>query len=766
MSAGARVCTSRGSTITARNFDTFAMSAMSTDAEALNQVRELLRSGRRDDAERACRQLVDGRRGGADACAMLAAMQLERGDVDAAIVNFGHALDMQPESPAFLLHLAVAQFRGRQSQAAKGTLEELLRLHPLDAVAAFHLGLVHELDGDLDAAERDFRRALAVRHDYLEAHLRLGLLLQARGRFEQALGPLLAAWHPQRPQLAEPIARALLETGQFARAIEFCELATHVAPQRGQPWLVRGIALRRLGQARVAQEALARALELGPESALALCEFGCNARELGQFDAGQQALARAVALAPDWSVPRWLHDLAIPVLPENRDQALSALQRYERAVSTLINELDDDTPGVRSGALDGLERTLPFALHYLPADATAATLRFGDLAAAVARAVVDPELLAAPDWVPLAHGGRLRVGVVSCELRRHTIMRYFGAWLERLDRERIDLHVWHLGAVRDEVSDGVAANAVAFHHRPLMPTLELAAQIRAAQLDVLVYLDVGMDSRAQMLGSLRLAPVQCAAYGHPVTTGLHAIDWFLSSAAMEPDGAQAHYRERLECLPGLGVVPERPPPPGDGTWLEREAGRPLLLCLQSLFKLVPDFDEAVARIVAQTDAQIVFFEFPQALSAHYFERLGRVFARHGLSLQRSVRIVGRRSHADYLGAIASCDLVLDSIGFSGGATSLDALSVATPVVTIEGAFMRGRQTAAMLRIVGADALIAENLDGYVAIAVDLCKEPSRRAALRTTIAAGSPRLFSDDRVVPALEQFLFRVAAAASKRSQ
>ncbi|MEO8010728.1 MAG: tetratricopeptide repeat protein, partial [Dokdonella sp.] len=671
----------------------------------------------------------------------------------------------KPQNPAFLLHLAVAQFRSKRIDDAKATLERLLSFHPHDAVAAFHLGLVHEVDADLDAAELAFRHALDLRPQYVEASIRLGLLLQGRGRFGQALLPLLAAWDRQRPQLAEPIARALLETGQFARALEFCDIATRFAPQRGQSWLVRGIALRRLGQAHAAREALARALELGPESALGLCEFGCNARELGRFDEGQRALALAKALAPMWSVPRWLHDLAIPVLPSDRDQVLASLQHYESSITALIGDIESDTPGARTGALDGLERTLPFSLHYLPVDTTAATLRFGDLAAVVVRETADPSLRAATQWIARAHGGRLRVGIVSCELRRHTIMRYFGGWLDGLNAERIDLHVWHLGTVRDEVSDRIAARVGAFHHLPLMPTLELATHIRAAQLDVLVYLEVGMDSRAQVLGSLRLAPAQCAAYGHPVTTGLHEIDWFISGEAMEPDSAQAHYRERLALLPGLGVVPEMPPPPGDGSWLQREQGRPLVLCLQSLFKLVPEFDEAIARIVAATDAQVVLFEFPQALGARYLERLGGVFTRHGLSLQRSVRIVGRKSHADYLGAIAASDLVVDSMGFSGGATSLDALSVATPVVTIEGEFMRGRQTAAMLRMVGVEELIATDVDDYVAIVVGLCADVTRRDEFRSRIAAKAARLFADDRVVPALEQFLFRAAEAAAKRS-
>ncbi|MBR0347241.1 MAG: hypothetical protein IJI03_18485, partial [Rudaea sp.] len=122
-------------------------------------------------------------------------------------------------------------------------------------------------------------------------------------------------------------------------------------------------------------------------------------------------------------------------------------------------------------------------------------------------------------------------------------------------------------------------------------------------------------------------------------------------------------------------------------------------------------------------------------------------------------IVPRRAYAEYLGAVAAADLVLDSIHFSGGSTSLDVLSLGTPLVTLEGKRMRGRQTAGMLRMLGVEELIAADADAYVELAVGLAADRARRDDLRRRLLAKQDLLFSDARVMPALEAFLADVAA-------
>lgn len=732
----------------------------------LAPIHAQLRAGDRIGAERACAALLERDPHDAGAWSLLGGLQLDRGAPADAAQSLQRAAALDPEDADILLRLAVARFRCGDKAGARATLDALLAVHPRHAAAAFHVGLLCEQDKDDIGAERHYRLALEVAPAHAEALERLGTLLHRLGRHREALETLSRAWNPnaQRPQLAELIARVALDTGAFGEAAHFAVILTGLAPRNAHGWLFLGIAARQLGDAARAAEALQRALELAPGHALALFEQACNHLDLGCYDAALASFAQARNVAPDWLALRWVDALALPAMLETSAQLEGVLERYAQGLGALRADLATAMSGRPLEVLDALGRVTPFRLHYLPANTTQLSWDYGDLVESAVRGhIADAPLLEPLDWHALAHGGRLRIGFVSCEMRLHTITRYFEGWLTGLDRARFEVHAWHLGARVDEVTARIAARADAFHHDPTRPSMELAAMIRAARLDVLVYLEIGMDSRPQMLAALRLAPVQCAAFGHPVTTGLRTLDWFLSAQAIEPGDAQSHYRERLEQLPGLGVAPTPTPAPGDAGWLPRAQGRPLLLCLQSLFKLAPAFDEAVARIVEATDAKVAFFSSPTALVEPFNSRIARTLRARGLDPGRHLEMLGRRDHAEYLGGVAAADLVLDSIGFSGGATSIDALSVGTPVVTLDGEFMRGRQTAAMLRMLGEDAmLVAGDLDGYVECAVALCRDAARREALRARLREKGPRLFDAPYVLPALQDFLIRAATAAA----
>lgn len=734
--------------------------------DALIAVRQLVIAGRRQEAEQQCLALLDEDASRVPVLLMLGALQVDRGAPLQAVATFNRVIAIEPRNFSAMLQLAVAQFRSGEPMAARATLEVLIVHRPDDAVALFHLGLLCEQASEFDVAERYFRQALKWRSDYVDAAMHLGLLLLRHSRSAEALPLLLGAWNPARPRgdLAAAIARAHLDVGAFSEAVEFSRAATTLVPASASAWLVLGTALRRTNEVLAAQQALLRSIALAPDNPIALAELGCNELSLGDYTSGVQRLQRAREVAPDFALLRWLDALALPVLPNDASVVQLALARFGSAIEALIAALDDTNSSVARDAASGLASAQPFLLHYLPADTTALSLRYGDLVERAMRNVVGDHLADPVEWRALAHGGRVKVGFVSCELRLHTVTRYFSEWIMRLDPGVFEIHAWHLGEDSDAVTLRIADQVHVFHHEPQASPLDLAKAIRDAQLDVLIYLDMGMDSRPQMLAAQRLAPVQCVAYGHPVTSGLRNVDWFLSGAAIEPANAAQHYREQLERLPGLGVVPTRPPAPASGEWLRRVGDRPLLLCLQSLFKLTPEFDQAVARIAKATDAQMVFFEFPIHCVHRFEERLSRAFEAHDLDASRHVRMLPRRDYAEFLGGVAAADLVLDSIGFSGGATSLDALSVGTPVVTIDGEFMRGRQTAAMLRMLGLEALIAADVDAYVEITIALCRDRERRTALRSAIVAGTHLLFEPDDVIPALAAFLQRVANSAAER--
>ena len=362
--------------------------------------------------------------------------------------------------------------------------------------------------------------------------------------------------------------------------------------------------------------------------------------------------------------------------------------------------------------------------------------------------------------------GRLRVAFVSSHVRDCTVGHYFRRFMTDLADARIDVSVFALG-MRDAFTDSIAAQ-VPVSSLPLdahaLPRVIEA--IALARPDVLIYPEVGLDARIEALAAMRLAPLQCALWGHPVTTGLPTMDVFFSADAIEPADAPSHYREALHRLPGLGTCYPRPPQPSAAS--RANLGLPsegmLVVCAQLPLKWLPHFGDAVARILNRVpDATLVVFDPPVAARGHAFDAwLRRFFEPHGVSLEHRVTRLAQRDRVDFIATLQHCDLALDTFGFSGGNTSLDALSCGLPVLTLPGAFMRGRQTMAMLRRVSEDVaseLVASDVDDYVERAVDLLDDHARRNALRLSIRAGASALFDDPGVVPALRERLLALCA-------
>jgi predicted O-linked N-acetylglucosamine transferase (SPINDLY family) len=298
--------------------------------------------------------------------------------------------------------------------------------------------------------------------------------------------------------------------------------------------------------------------------------------------------------------------------------------------------------------------------------------------------------------------------------------------------------------------------------------------ITGAAPHVLLYPEVGMDPIAGRLAAMRLAPLQCVAWGQPETTGMPTVDYFLSSALMEPPDGDAYYTERLVRLPNLGlcyvpdvsglVTPASSDPPEISLAPPRPEA-PVFWSGQALYKYLPQYDAIFPRIAAELGAcRFVFIAFAksQAVTDAFRDRLWAAFAAAGLDAAHYVVILPPMSQCDYLGAVGRADVILDTIGWSGGKSTLDCLAVDPAIVTLPGPFMRSRHTAAILRRIGCEATIAGSVDEYVSIAVRLALDPVWRAAVRQAVAGAKHQAFNDLAYMRALETFLAEAVAGTA----
>jgi predicted O-linked N-acetylglucosamine transferase (SPINDLY family) len=349
--------------------------------------------------------------------------------------------------------------------------------------------------------------------------------------------------------------------------------------------------------------------------------------------------------------------------------------------------------------------------------------------------------------------------MVSGFFRNHSVWKLFGGWVREMDRSRFKLYGYST-ARRHDAETPRAKAAFDVFVESAQSFDAFAATIRADKLHVLLFPEIGMDQATARLAALRLAPIQAAAWGHPETSGLPTIDYFLSSDLMEPPGAEAFYGETLVRLPNLSihyapldVAPAAP----DLAQLGVRAAAVKYLCCQSLYKYLPRNDDVFVRIAAAVpEAQFVFIQHHAApeVTAQTQARLGAAFAAGGLDAARHVVFVPSLAAPGYAGLNAACDIYLDSLEWSGGNTTLEAVAAGLPIVTLPGRLMRGRHSAAILTMMGIADTIARDKTDYVALAVRLGQDAGWRTAMAAAVVERRDKLYRDAAPVRALEQLI------------
>ncbi len=368
-----------------------------------------------------------------------------------------------------------------------------------------------------------------------------------------------------------------------------------------------------------------------------------------------------------------------------------------------------------------------------------------------------------PQWArprPLRpRAGKIRVGYISHFYHWHTVFRVFHGLIHRSDRTQLEIFCYYSGQIWDDCTELIHACSDYFYQ--INDLIGLCQQLDQDQLDILVFLDLGMQPLTSQIAALRLAPVQCSLWGHPVTSGLPTIDYYLSNQLMEPENAQEHYSEQLIRLPNLGIFLPQPPPVA---LVKQRADFGLspedvvYLCCQSLFKYLPEYDylwPAIARQVPQ--AKFVFVAAASCttpmVTTKFIQRVSRCFAAYGLAAGDYLVVLPGLPYGDFQQLNLLADVFLDSWGWSGGMTSLDAIACGLPIITCPGELMRSRQSAAILQRIGATDTIAADAQEYVAIASRLGQDSQRRSHLKYQIITRLPNLWEDYTSPQALLEF-------------
>ncbi|MBD2384163.1 O-linked N-acetylglucosamine transferase, SPINDLY family protein [Cylindrospermum sp. FACHB-282] len=484
--------------------------------------------------------------------------------------------------------------------------------------------------------------------------------------------------------------------------------------------------------------------------------------DLGRNGCTQEAITsaeKACQFLPDDYTFQILKYLTVPTIYHNQEEIAFYRQRYTQGLQDLIQQTSLKTPQEQNSALAGIGRLTNFYLSYQAQNDIDLQRQYGKLVHEIMTANF-------PQWVvPLSmprlkDNQKIRIGYASNYLHSYSGTLWLTGWLRYCDRQNFEIYCYYTGNEPDAVTQEFQNYSDVFHHIPY--NLSAACeQIIADKLHILVFPEIGMNPQTMQMAGLRLAPVQCVAWGHPVTTGLPTIDYFLSSELMEAENAQEHYSEKLIRLPNIGVSypkPYIPPVVKNRSDFQLLDDSVIYLSCQAPFKYLPQYDFIFAEIALRVpQAKFVFLR-----GTLLKPRLQHAFAAVGLNSEDYCVFLSIPERLDYLMINLLSDVYLDTFTWSGGNTSLEAIACHLPIVTCPGEFMRGRHTDSFLKMLGVTDTIAKNEAEYIEIAVKLGLDPAWKSSIIEKMSQNCDRLFDDKVCVTGLEAFYKQVVETSS----
>ncbi|MDD5299062.1 MAG: tetratricopeptide repeat protein [Gallionella sp.] len=630
-------------------------------------------------------------------------------------------------------------------------MQKAAALSPNDAEVHNNLGVLLQAQGRLEAALASLRRALELKPDYANAHNSLGSILDDLGQFEAAQASYRRALelNPDFADAHNNMGVALKDQGQFAAAAASLRRAIELKPDYAEAHNNLGIVLNAQGQFDAAQASCRRALELNPNYAEAHYSLGCVLKEQGQFDAARASYCRALELNPDYADAHY----SLGVVLNAQGQLDAARASYRRALELNPGHAEaHNNLGIiqmEQGQLDDAQASFRHALDIKPNyfecysnllfcgnyDINLAREESFDLAKCFG-ALVAGKAKPFKEWNVLAEPRRrIRVGVVSGDLRKHSVSYFLGSVLDNLDKNQIELIAYPTQVKTDAVTDRLRRHFSQWSPLTDCSDEDAAQRIYGDRVDILLDLSGHTAKNRLPIFAWRPAPIQVSWLGYFATTGMAEMDYLLADKVGVPASELEQFTESVWYLPNTRMcftAPEVAIPVAPLPALAN--GNITFGCFQTATKV----NDSVLAVWGK-----IFAELPDAKLRMQCNKLGEPaqekqmlqrLQRYGIDPAR-VLVRGTTSREAYLAAHAEVDIILDTFPFTGGTTTSEALWMGVPTLTLAGSSLLARQGASLLTAAGLEEWVAVDEEEYITKAVSYGRNLERLSELRRCLRA-------------------------------
>ncbi|MBF0177055.1 MAG: tetratricopeptide repeat protein [Magnetococcales bacterium] len=661
----------------AQTLDENAVEALFDQAMALQQ------RGDSDQAEYICRHVLTHAPDHPPSRRILGLLCLQRGAVDEAVAHLEQFLTLRPEHVAIRFLLANTLMVQQTMERAVGHFRALLQVDPTHAEAAYHLGLALYGQGKIPDAIQAFRQAL----DLPDA---------------------------DRPRILTSLAKVLGFAAQYPEAEQCYRTILALEPDNHSVRYALGLLLQDMGQTQEATRVFKSILEAEPHHAAVWNSLAILFRKEGFFEEAEAHYRTALGIKPDF-FEAWNN---LGILLGDMGCVREAVDAFRQALA-----INPDSATVHSNLI--------MNLHYLPESDAAGLL--AESRAYHARHARPLARHVQPHGNDRAPHRRLRIGYLSSDFRQHPVGFFWQPVMAAHDKRQFEIFCYSGVAKEDWITQRI--QGWADHWRPIrgIDDATLAQTIREDGIDILADLAGHTEGNRLPLLARRPAPVQLTAGGHCNTTGLDAIDYLVCDAYHAPPGAESEFSETPLRMPD-GYICYAPPfyAPGVTELPAREHGHITFGCFNSQIKVTQAVAALWSQILHRVPGSRLILRAGGMDDMKTRSRYLGWFQSQAIDENR-LQLAGRLPHLELLAAYGAVDVALDPFPYSGGLTTLEALWMGVPVVTMTGRTFCGRHSTSHLSHAGLPWLVARSPEEYMDIVLKLVNDLEGLTQLRRTL---------------------------------
>lgn len=614
---------------------------------------------------------------------------------------------------------AIFKQMGRSADALV-PMQKAARLSPGDAETHYNLGTTFQELGQVQEAETSYRASLKISPHNAKAFSNLGVLLQEQGRLQEAetcyRQALLAT--PDSAKAHSNLGALLHKLGRCEEAEVSLRQALQIDRNNAETLCNLGNTLKLVGRTEEAEASYRRALQINPHYADAHFNLGNLLHGSGRLGEAEASYRQAIQIRPDHvdahcNLGNVLFDQGfLDQAIDSHGQALKYDPKHIKAHSSLLFCLSHS---------DQMDAETLFEAH----------LRFGEQFEAPQR-----------DKWPKHENSRnpdhtLQIGFVSGDLKKHAVASFIQPVLEHLaGYPRLSLHAYANHVVDDDTSKALRGHFAYWHPVHALSDDELAAKIRADGIDILIDLSGHTGHNRLLTFARKPAPVQASWMGYPATTGLQAMDYYLSDRFLLPEGKfDSQFTEQIVRLPANAPFMPSPSAPPVNALPALKNGYVTFGSFNRLNKLNRATIAMWSQILRALPAsRMLLAGMPEDGNRG---ALLEWFAHEGITEDR-LDFHTRSNMASYLALHHQVDICLDTFPYNGGTTTLHALWMGVPTLSLEGGTMAGRTGAAILGHANLETFVAHDAAEFVHkgwnMARDLAIMSELRAGLRERFA--------------------------------